>query len=413
MRIRCANGTPKLETLDHLPPLPLVINYRDRHPKRGVDLTEQEKLGMYHALRLRDRVYHIDLELPPSIMCKVFVLLDGQFPTLERLSLAFSPTIENSIPLTLPKGFLAPNLRHLSLPEISPPRRLQVLTSTCSLVKLILDNIQSSSYFRPRLLVARLSSLPLLEELCIEFSIPIPRPSTQSELLGERRAPMTLPGLKRFQFKGVGAYLESLAAQIRVPLLEQLNITLFYQTAFALPQFSYLISVTEAFKQHKHRSASIAFSPDDVYLTIYQPIPPIYDGFRRGYFSLRVICNSLNWKIHSVTQICHAIIPTLPYVEQLSLYYCYYDKISIDLRSHAIGSAMWHDLLRSFVEVKTLSMDQLALERALSRALRVDEVGSDPGFLPNLRSIHAKRSLFAPFIDTRQIVGRPVEFLKR
>ena len=51
----------------------------------------------------------------------------------------------------------------------------------------------------------------------------------------------------------------------------------------------------------------------------------------------------------------------------------------------------------------------------LSRALQMDEVGSDPGFLPNLRSIrvpsiHERRNLFTSFIDTRQAVGRPVQF---
>jgi hypothetical protein len=67
---------------------------------------------------------------------------------------------ENSIPLTLPKAFLAPNLRHLALPGISPPKRLRLLTSTVSLVTLKLSNIQTSSYFRPRLLVARLRPSP-------------------------------------------------------------------------------------------------------------------------------------------------------------------------------------------------------------------------------------------------------------
>ena len=409
MHIECTNGTPKLETLDHLPPLPLVIKYRHGYPMDGVNLTEQEELGMYHALWLRDRVYDIDLELPPSILHKVLVLLDGQFPILERLSLRFSSTNENIIPLTLPKAFLAPNLCRLSLPEISPPRRLQVLASTFSLVQLELNNI-TSSYFRPRLLAARLSSLPLLEELYIEFSNPIPLPSAESELFGEQRAPVTLPSLKRLRFTAVDAHLESFAAQIKAPLLKWLKITSFNQIAFALPHLSHLINITEAFK-HKHYNATIYFSPDDVFL---KTIPLNYDG-SGGTFYLRVICRSLSWKIHSITQICHAIIPTLSYVEQLSLCCWCYDKISTHLRSRAIGSAMWHDLLRSFVEVQQLSIDERALEKALSRALQVDEVGSDPGFLPNLRSIHAKSrgSLFAPFIDTRRIVGRPVEFVKR
>jgi hypothetical protein len=52
-------------------------------------LTEQDELGIYHALRLHDRVRHIHLHLPPSILHKVLVLMDEHFPILEHLSLSF------------------------------------------------------------------------------------------------------------------------------------------------------------------------------------------------------------------------------------------------------------------------------------------------------------------------------------
>jgi hypothetical protein len=58
-------------------------------------LTEQDELGIYHALRLHDRVRHIHLDLPPSILHKVLVLMDEHFPILEHLSLSF--TAQNSI----------------------------------------------------------------------------------------------------------------------------------------------------------------------------------------------------------------------------------------------------------------------------------------------------------------------------
>ena len=50
------------------------------------------------------------------------------------------------------------------------------------------------------------------------------------------------------------------------------------------------------------------------------------------------------------------------------------------------------------------------LSEELSRALQVDEVGLDQEFLPNLRSIHARRNLFTSFIDARRVVGRPVMY---
>ena len=166
MHITCTNGTPVVGMLDHLPPLPLLLDYGNA--RRGVTQTEQDELGIYHALRLHDRVYHIELSLQPSILHKVAVLLDGQFPILEHLSLTSSAG-SNSLPptLRLPEAFLAPNRRHLALPSVSPPRRLRLLISTLSLVTLELSGIQTTSYFRPRLLIARLRSLPLLEELFI------------------------------------------------------------------------------------------------------------------------------------------------------------------------------------------------------------------------------------------------------
>jgi hypothetical protein len=275
------------------------------------------------------------LNVPPSILHKVVVLMHEHFPKLEYLR--FLPAAENSIPLSfpLPKAFLAPNLRHLTLPGISPPRRLRFLTSAASLVTLELRNIQTSSYFRPRLLVARLRSLPLLEELYINFSIPIPRPSTERELLGEQGAPVTLPSLKVLRFKGVAAYLESLIAQIRVPLLEQLWITLYNQINFALPHLSHLINTTDAFKVPR---AEVNFHRSEVNVIMSQRRP----------FWFRVMCKQLDWQIDCATQICNALIPALSGVEQFTLS-CDYQEISIELQNGATDSTTWHELLRPFI----------------------------------------------------------------
>ena len=210
-----------VNALYHLPLLPLFVHYHySRHYVPTV--LEQDELGIYDALRLHGRISHIKLNLPPSILRKGLALMDGNFPILEHLYLSspFSANSGDRLPLTLPKAFIAPNLLHLTLIDIGLQKILCILTSTVSLVTLMLRGIQTFSYFSPRLLVARLEPLPLLEELTISFSISIPYPGTESELLGEG-ALITLPSLKNLQFRGVGAYLESLVAQIRVPLLEK------------------------------------------------------------------------------------------------------------------------------------------------------------------------------------------------
>ena len=394
MHIKCTNGTPTVDMLDHLPPLPLFINYRSI-PR----LTEQDVLGIYHALRLHDRVYHVDLEPQPSILQKVFVLMGGYFPILEYLSFTFSATSKYDLPLILPKAFLAPNLHHLALPHISPSRRLRVLTSTDSLVKLELSKIQTSSYFRPRLLVARLSSLPRLEELSIGFSIPIPRPSAERELLGEQGTPLTLPSLTDLWFKGTGAYLESLVAQIRAPRLERLRVTLFNQIAFALPHLFHFINTIEEFKPR----AMVSFDCKGVSITMAHS----FSTCSMELFRLRVICKPFDWQIDCAAQFCNALMPTLSGVKQVTLECSYNFQIPTALEDGAIE---WHELLRSLIGVKELDVYKVFL-KGLSRTLQEDEVGLDPGFLPNLRSIRAKDNMFTSFINTRQVVGRPVEFV--
>jgi hypothetical protein len=46
MYIECTNGTPIVDTLDHLPPLPLLVDYKCN---TGVPITEQDESGIYIA----------------------------------------------------------------------------------------------------------------------------------------------------------------------------------------------------------------------------------------------------------------------------------------------------------------------------------------------------------------------------
>jgi hypothetical protein len=403
IHIECTHGTPTIDTLDHIPPLPLFVNYGYKPYCGHTIITEQDELGIYHALRFHDRVRHVRLVLPSSTLHKVLVLIDEHFPILEHL-LLLSPA-GNNISFALPKAFLAPNLRHLTLPGITPPRRLRFLTSTVFLVKLELSNIDTSSYFRPRLLVARLRSLPQLKELSIIFSTPIPCPSTERELLGEQGAPVTLTSLKSLQFKGVSAYLEHLVAQIRAPFLDQLDITLFNQIAFALPHLSHIIHTGEGFK---HPVAMVLFGYMGVSVVTARNMR---EFLYRSPCLLRVECKLLDWKVDYAAQICNTIIPSLPDVEQLALH-SYAVATPSEWQNGAVDAATWHGFLRSFIGLKALRVDDGVVEE-LSRVLQVDGVGSDPGFLPNLRHIIASRNPFTSFIHTRRTVGHPVRCLSK
>jgi hypothetical protein len=390
-----------VDTLDHLPPLPLLVDYRETNMVTG-PLTQQDKLGIYQVLRLPGRIRYISLRLPASTLHKCLVLMDKHFPILEHLSLQFATG--DITAFKLPNTFLAPNLHHLSLPGICPPKRLRLLTSTVFLVTLVISNIQTSSYFRPRLIVARLRSLPQLEELSIYFSIPLPRPSAERELLSEQGTPATLPNLKTFAFRGVSAYLESIVAQIRAPVLERLEITLFNQIAFALPHLSHLMSITEAFKVP---AAKISFDQGVVSIIMAHHRSQWYEG----PFFLRLMCKQLDWQIDCMAQMCSTLVSTLSVVEQFTLDF-YTPMIPTEWQNGEIDGTTWHELLRSFMGVKELHIEG-GLLKEVSRALQADELGLDPGFLPNLLDIVAADNLFATFINTRQVVGRPVQYSER
>ncbi|KAH9046542.1 hypothetical protein EDB84DRAFT_1466190 [Lactarius hengduanensis] len=78
-----------------------------------------------------------------------------------------------------------------------------------------------------------------------------------------------------------------------------------------------------------------------------------------------------------------------------------------------IDGTTWHELLRSFIGVKTLHICG-GLSKELSRALQVSEIGSDPGLLPDLQELASGiaelyvDSLFGSFIHARRVAGRPI-----
>jgi len=363
-------------------------------------MTEQDELGVYHVLRLHNRVREIYLNLPHSILHKCLVLMDGHFPILDRLNLVVDKIITTTFPSN---AFLAPNLRHLVLSDISLPEGLQLLTrlitSTVSLVTLKLSGIQT--FFHPTLLVACLSSLSQLEELFICLSISSPRPIAERELLREKGIPITLPNLKTFQFIGDTAYLESLVSRIRAPHLECLNLDIPLFNLFTLPHLSHFINIAVGFKPH---TARVHFGRYTVCILMTYDNSPWSDGG----FLLRVRRYRLDLQINCMAQIFTALTSALCCVEQLILVNHWLLRTDL-FETSEVDSTTWYKLLRSFIGMKSLYVYDKLLDE-LYDALQVDQIGSDPGFLPDLQCIFAVDYLFTSFIDTRRVVGRPVQF---
>ena len=397
VRLLCTIGSPGVDTLAHLPPLPLVIDYQ--FETATIDLLEE--WGISHALQLRDRVCHVVLRIPPLSLHKLLDLMGELFPSLSHLSLSL--TADEDSGLILPKTFMAPNLRHLTLSGISLPGDLALL-STASLVTLTLANIWTSSYFPPKHLVELLRSSLHLEELSISFSVRLPRPSSEWELFNELGPPVTLPILKSLVFRGGSAYLDSLIAQMRAPRLQILDIAFFNQLAFAIPHLAHFADAAQAIK---FPVAEIIFDRDIVSVNTGDEW-----GLSHGsrYCSLHVMCEPFDWQIDCAAQICGALVPVLSSVQKL--------KLDSDGERRtiwpngAVDGVMWLELLKPFVGARELNVQGSVLAWELSRALQLDDVlGLNPELLLALSwLVHETHIVhtFAPFNNTCQNAARRV-----
>jgi hypothetical protein len=397
VRIQCTYGTPMVDTLDHLPFLPLVVDFSNP----TATMSEQDELGLCHALQQYDRLRSIDLTLPASNSHKFLMLMDQPLPILEFIRIvSISDDSEITMPrLQIPKTFLAPNLHSFILDRISPPKGLSFLSSTVSLVFLTL-NVRTSHYLFLGQLVARLQSLPQLESLAITFHIP--RSGVEREPLDKQGILVTLPNLKRLSFNGVSAYLECLVAQIKAPRLESSSIILSSQRTFALPHLALFTNITEELKLP---TAEVHFWPDAVYVSMDKHKMPCRK------FSLGVTCKQLDQQIDCATQICRAIVPVLSHVKTLGLRSVNPDRLM--MQTEWQEGTVWHELLRPFFGIKELRICRL-LSQELSFALQEDDVGSDPGFLPGLRELvsdlywKTADDPFDSFLHARQFAGRSV-----
>ncbi len=116
------------------------------------------------------------------------------------------------------------------------------------------------------------------------------------------------------------------------------------------------------------------------------------------------MCKQLDWQIDCAAQVCSALSPALFGVEKLALNFYGY-MMQTEWQNGEIDGTTWHELLRPFISVKELHICN-SLSEELSRALEVDGVGSDPGFLPGLQKLTCGSSIrmFDSFIHARQIV---------
>lgn len=389
--------------LANSPPLPLIIDHilKDRHH----DITAEDEEGILLALRHRHRVHRIRLEMPVQSLQRLVTAMDEEFPMLEFLYIS-TPT-EQDARLVLSQTFQAPHLRHLVLDNVICPITSPLLTPTAGLVTLSLMEIRSSANLHPHDLLQRLTLMPQLETLGIDFHSPIPSRDIERQL---RRMPVvhvTLPNLRWFGFRGVSAYLEALLPRITAPLLEKLQILFFNQLTFPVP---HLLEFIRSSENLTFSSARLTFHEGGISTWVYP-----YEGAKMYALYVDVACQQLDWQVASVAQILNTLRSVFSSVEHLTLEHDMY-AISPERHNEAVH-ALWRKLLESFSDVKTLFVDA-GLVGDLSHSLQLNDGESLPEeLLPELKQVSYSAiddadDMFTPFINARQKAGRPVTMIR-
>ena len=294
--------------LAHSPPLPLVIDHvGDDH-----DITTEEEEGIVLALRHRDRVRRIRFQMPVSNMIRLITAIDEEFPLLDYLYLA-APKDDNAN-LILPSAFRAPHLRRLVLDNVICPIDSPLLIPAVGLVTLSLLKIHPSAYFSPNVLLQRLSLMPQLETLRIDFHSPVSNRYVQRQLLG---TPITthvpLPNLRWFGFKGSSAYLEALLPRITTPILEKLQVVFFNQLTYSTPHLLQFIRTRENLT---FSTAKITFDEEAVFIRVYP-----HEGAKIYTFYVELGSRSVDWQVASAAQIFNALATVFSAMDYLTIEY--------------------------------------------------------------------------------------------
>jgi hypothetical protein len=200
--------------------------------------------------------------------------------------------------------------------------------------------------------------------------------------------------------------LEDLVARIDAPLLDSVNITLFYEETFNVSQLGEFMRRTRRFQALNE--AHVDFDPEGVMVTSTPPTQTVDkpSGFRisNGYSS---------WELSSLMQILTSLFSSICTVEHLYIYGP--DDLLLDWKD-AVQEVQWPEILLSFTSVKCLYLcKEIAqcLAPILQELVRVE--GSATIVLPVLEIVFFEDEPSGPVqeaiglsVAARQSSGHPV-----
>ena len=319
LRLYCAPGKPVSRSLDCWPPLPITVQYGGSPTANN--LAPADETNVAAALKQFSRVHAIILTVTSSLLEK-FCIIEELFPYLEELVLLS----QDSTQLTLPSTFLwGPRLRRLHSTRIAFPAHPRLLSSSRDLVYLELHEIPSIGYLSPKAFANMLSGMTQLQSLSLHFLSPTSRPSH----IGISPPPaerVVLPALTSLKFRGTSEYLNRFVTRIRTPRLLDIEVRLFNQLIFHLPQLARFV---DQIMQRSSRQADIQSSSRAISITFSQP--EVHECF-----ALQIYCEQLDWQLSSMAQICGQL--------SSSGFFCGVGDLRIDTTRPLTGPTRWQDV---------------------------------------------------------------------
>jgi hypothetical protein len=224
-------------------------------------------------------------------------------------------------------------------------------------------------------------------------------------------APITIPNLRRFNFRGVSPYLEALVHRITTPRLEKLTVEIFNQLTFSIPR---LLRFIDAAENLRFGNAVLTFSDKGVDAVVYP------HGETKVYsLNILVNCRHLDWQVSSMAQISNSLSQIFSAVVRLVLQHRVHNGSSEE--HNEVDRTEWRKLLRPFSNVKTLCIRNVII-KDLSCWLGSEDGEPPLELLPDLQELEYygrgdtgqdTGNAFTSFIDACRNAGRPVTLVRR
>ena len=363
LRLVCTVRTRVKEMLDIWPILPIEIWATGDYATAVSQGKGEDNIAA--TLEHKDRVYEITVEsFSSAVLERIGTAMQEPFPALTDIRIA---SLNKTAGPVFPQEFLGGSAQHLRscfLYGIAIPGIRQLLLSATNLVELHLWKIPHSTYVSPEALATCLSTMPSLKRLWLRFQSPQSRPNRHLP----PRTRVVLPALTRFWFKGVSEYLEDLVSRIGIPLLQNVDITLFNQLIFNIPRLHDFLARAEAFKAHSR--AVLTFHRDTIGFDLESRV------------SLQISCTNSDWQISSMAQVCSSFMPPFSTLERLDIR----EGSTSPRRWQDVEITQWLELLHPFTALRDLYLDKKVAPRVVLaiRGLVEDNETEDLRTLQNL-----------------------------